>query len=667
MLHNSYLRAGERLIAFAGAPNVGKSTLFNALTGLHQHTGNWSGKTVGCAFGHRQFRDSHFLLADTPGAYSLAASSAEEELARDFICFSNCEKIAVVCDATCLSRGLVLALQIMEAHSDVCLCLNLMDEAEKIGINPDISALSKALGIDCVATCASTGEGIEKLLLSLHRDSFLAPKPLIYAPDIEDGIAKIILTLGESLPAHCSRFIAISLLCGDKSAELSVAENLGISADKLAEVSTISAKYTGISDRIATALALRAKEIELAVCGAVPERSVGIDRLITHPIFALPCMALLLTGVLWLTIEGANVPSALISEFLFWLGDYIGDFCGFLPPWLFSALFDGIWRTTAWVTAVMLPPMAIFFPIFTLLEDVGYLPRVAFNLDGFFQRAQACGKQGLTMCMGFGCNAAGVVGCRIIDSPRERMIAILTNSFVPCNGRFPALIAIITIFFATNSLVGAGLLAGIIVLGVAMTLLFSRLLSTTIFRGVASSFTLELPPYRRPNILQVLVRSLIDRTIFVLGRALIIAAPAGLFIWILAQFNILAPLANFLDPLGQFLGLDGIIILAFILGLPANEIVVPIILMCILSETTLTDYASLAELGEILISANWTAKTALCFLIFTLLHSPCSTTLLTIKKETGAVKWAILAAILPTIAGCVICAAVNAVCVILQT
>ena len=311
--------------------------------------------------------------------------------------------------------------------------------------------------------------------------------------------------------------------------------------------------------------------------------------------------------------------------------------------------------------------MAIFFPLFTLLEDSGFLPRIAFNLDKLFNKAKCHGKQALSMCMGFGCNACGVIGCRIIDSPRERLIAILTNSFVPCNGRFPSLIAIITMFFALGSfttLKSALLLTIIIIISIIVTLLISKLLSNTILKGLPSSFVLEMPPYRKPQILKVIVRSIFDRTLFVLGRAISIAAPAGLIIWIMANINIngnsiLYYCSNFLDPFAKLFGLDGTILMAFILGFPANEIVIPIIIMSYLQTATLTDYSSLIELKTLLINNGWTNITAICMLIFTLFHFPCSTTMLTIKKETNSKFWTLVSFILPTIVGLIICFIIN--------
>lgn len=379
--------------------------------------------------------------------------------------------------------------------------------------------------------------------------------------------------------------------------------------------------------------------------------------------------------IFWITIVGANYPSQLLSNGLFYLGDKLEALLGSLNcnPTVTDMAVNGIYRVLAWVVSVMLPPMAIFFPLFTLLEDLGYLPRAAFNLDKHFRRANACGKQALTMCMGFGCNAAGVTGCRIIDSPRERLIAILTNNFVPCNGRFPSLITIITMFF-TASVTGIGksfssaiILLGVIVLGVAATLLASWLLSITVLKGVPSSFTLELPPYRRPQIGKVIIRSIFDRTIFVLGRACLVAAPAGLLIWILANasvgdITILSKLAGFLEVPGKFLGMDGTILLAFILGFPANEIVVPIIMMSYMSAGMLTEAESPEILKALLVDNGWTWVTAICTMIFILFHFPCSTTCLTIKKETGSLKWTAAAILLPTAFGIVICSVISHVC-----
>ena len=338
-----------------------------------------------------------------------------------------------------------------------------------------------------------------------------------------------------------------------------------------------------------------------------------------------------------------------------------------VPPWISSILIDGIYVTLAWVISVMLPPMAIFFPMFTLLEDLGYLPRVAFNLDKCFKRCCSCGKQALTMCMGLGCNAAGVIGCRIINSPRERLIAILTNAFMPCNGRFPTLITIATIFIGGSlaggiggSLKSALAVTAVVILGVFMTLVISKILSNTILKGVPSNFILELPPYRKPQIGKVLIRSIMDRTLYVLGRAIAVAAPAGVVIWIFAnvpvgEISLLTYCADFLQPFGNAIGLDGYIIMALLLGLPANEIVMPIIIMSYVKATTILEMDSMLQLKNLLVANGWTLLTAINMMIICLMHFPCGTTLWTIKKETGSWKWTILSFLIPTVAGIAIC------------
>ena len=398
------------------------------------------------------------------------------------------------------------------------------------------------------------------------------------------------------------------------------------------------------------------------------ERDRKIDRILTNKWTGIPIMIALLAVIFWITMTGANYPSQLLSDGLFWVEDRLADAFAWMgsPNWLCDMLVHGVYRTLAWVVSVMLPPMAIFFPLFTLLEDLGYLPRVAFNLDKYFKKCNACGKQALTMCMGFGCNAAGIVGCRIIDSPRERLIAMITNNFVPCNGRFPTLIAIITMFFVGSlmgplqSLTSTLLLTGVILLGVLMTFFVSKLLSKTVLKGIPSSFTLELPPYRRPQIGKVLVRSLLDRTLFVLGRAACVAAPAGLVLWLLANISVgdmtlLAHCCAFLDPFAQLLGMDGVILLAFILGFPANEIVVPILIMAYMASGTLIDMSDLTALKQLLVDHGWTWITAVSTMLFSLMHWPCSTTCLTIKKETQSLKWTVVSVLVPTLMGMTVC------------
>lgn len=595
-------REDDIIVALAGNPNVGKSTVFNALTGMHQHTGNWTGKTVASAQGYCTYGEQGYIMVDIPGCYSLEAHSAEEEVARDFICSGVPDAVVVVCDAVCLERNLGLVLQIMEKTDKVVVCINLMDEAAKKHIKIDINELEQRLGVPVIGTAARNGVGIWKICQAVNEV-------------VEKESSKI-----------KKEFTAEELCRGVVEYE--------------------------------------DKEYNL------PDRKK--DKVFTGKVTAMPIMFLLLLAAFWLTIAGANYPSELLHQGFDRLEE--GLMKGLtkmgMPFMLREMLVYGMYRVAAWVVAVMLPPMAIFFPLFTILEDSGYLPRVAFNLDRCFHKCRACGKQALTMCMGFGCNAAGVVGCRIIDSPRERLIAILTNNFVPCNGRFPTLIAIITMFFVgyekgiLGSFGAALMLASLIVLGVIITLFASWLLSVTLLKGVPSSFVLELPPYRRPQIGKVIVRSLFDRTIFVLGRAVAAAAPAGIIIWILANtefrnMTLLSYFAEVLEPFGQLLGLDGVILLAFILGLPANEIVVPIIIMTYLMQGSLREISDLGVLKQLLVDNGWTWMTAVSTMLFSLIHWPCATTCLTIKKETGSIKWTIVAFLLPTILGCTLCIIFN--------
>lgn len=623
----------DLVIALAGNPNVGKSTLFNNLTGMNQHTGNWPGKTVGSAQGYCSSKKHSYVLVDIPGTYSLAAHSAEEEVARDFICHGGSDAVVVVCDATCLERNLNLVLQILEIHDRVLVCVNLLDEAEKKRIQIDLKRLSEELGVPVVGTVARDKKSLEEFLNQLDQ--------VVELPVEESVKAEV-----DSMEA------SLELLKQSSDNENRSDEAAKARIKRAEEIAAVSVSY------------------EKGQYSALDRR---LDQIFTSRKTGYPLMILLLAVILWLTIAGANYPSELLSRGLFQVQDWLTllfERCH-APAWLHGVVVLGAYRVLAWVVAVMLPPMAIFFPLFTLLEDAGYLPRIAYNLDKPFQRCHACGKNGLTMCMGFGCNAAGVVGCRIIDSPRERLLAILTNNFVPCNGRFPTLIALITMFFVgaaggfLASITSALLLTAAVLLGVFMTFLVSWVLSKTLLKGVPSSFTLEMPPYRRPQIGKVLVRSIFDRTLFVLRRAMAVAAPAGVLIWVLANLHVgdvslLRCCADFLDPFARLLGLDGVILLAFILGFPANEIVVPIMIMTYLAQGSLMEMEDIFEMKRLFVENGWTWVTAVCTMLFSLMHWPCSTTLLTIKKETGSWKWTLLACFLPTVTGMLICALVAA-------
>lgn len=670
-------------IALLGNPNVGKSTVFNELTGMNQHTGNWPGKTVELAKGHYTHRYRQNQMIDLPGTYSLLAHSSEEEVTRNYVCFEPCDVCLVICDATVLERNLNLVLQTMEITDHVVLVLNLMDEAKKKNITIDTEKLAKLLKVRVVEMSARNHEGFEDVKEAIeevgNRVSDTQGAAVRYAKDLEQAIAAVADVM--KTRRLNTRFTALKLLDPEVDSTLFY-EDIENQEETRAEVEKQIARlkdkdlYERFEDIVVHALHERAREISEECIifnnASYQNRDMRIDHVVTSKGWGLVWMVVLLSVIFWITISGANVPSEMLSgmfeDLQVWLHQLFASWS--MNPYITSFIVDGVVKTCGWVISVMLPPMAIFFPMFTLLEDFGYLPRIAFNLDGFFQKACTCGKQALTMCMGFGCNAVGVSGARIIDSPRERLIAIITNTFVPCNGRFPTLISIITMFFTGvvaapwNGLLSTLLLTGVIVFGVILTFLTSRFLSKTLLKGVPSSFTLELPPYRRPQFGKVIVRSIFDRTLFVLGRAVSVAIPAGAIIWLLANIQVqdaslLQHISLFLDPFAHLMGLDGVILLAFLLGFPANEIVVPIMIMAYLANGSMMDIGDLAVLKELFVNNGWTWVTAICTLMFSLVHFPCATTLLTIRKETQSWKWTAVSFLLPTVLGILLCMGIN--------
>lgn len=704
-------------VALAGNPNVGKSTIFNSLTGMHQHTGNWTGKTVANATGKAIINDKEFTFVDIPGTYSIMSNSEEEEIARDYICFGNPDATVIVVDSTCLERNLNLVYQIMEITDNIIVCVNLLDEAKKKKIKIDLNKLENLLGVPVVGTVARERQTLENLKNTIYKvcESEIKPhtKTVIYEQEIEENLEKIVEKLDTDLLVNeyseirniatdieveenkiskkLYRWIAIKLIDGEEKILKSIQENLKLDLEEQEiQQSVIEAKENletreitskNFKDKIVVDIMKKAEETSKEVCTFenknYRERDLKIDKILTSKIFGIPIMILFLGLIFWITIVGANYPSEWLFSIFNWFQDKLVHFANYIhcPIWLSDMLINGVYKTLTWIVAVMLPPMAIFFPLFTILEDLGYLPRIAFNMDGFFKKACCSGKQMITMCMGFGCNACGVTGCRIIDSPRERLIAILTNNFVPCNGRFPFLITIATIFIAGAFAGGNGFLASIlstfaviivIIFGIFLTLVISKILSKTILKGMPSSMVLELPPYRKPQFGKILVRSIFDRTLFVLGRAISVAVPAGLVIWLMANVGIngqslLSIIANFLNPFAKLMGLDGYILTAFILGIPANEIVLPIILMCYLKSGTLVNIEDIIQIGQILIQNGWTMITAMNVMLFTILHFPCATTLLTIKKETSSWKWTAISFAIPTVCGIVLCMFTNLV------
>ncbi len=570
-------------VALVGNPNVGKSTLFNILTGMNQHTGNWPGKTVELVRG--QVKKAPIELVDLPGTYGLTGVSEDEVVASEYLASGEADCVIAVCDGSALERSLILTLDVLKRAPKAVVCVNLMDEAAKKGITIDAAALEEKLGVPVVLT--GGGKGIDQLIREVSRCS--VPKKTV----VEDGDS---ILLAKELAKQCVQ------QGEDKNQQF----------------------------------------------------RQQVDRLLVSRRFGIPFLFLVLLFLVWLTVWGANGISGVLEVLFQRVYVWLTEIASPMPASLRGLLIDGIFATAGRVICVMLPPMAIFFPLFALLEDMGYLPRMAFLLDPCMMRCGCCGRQALTLCMGLGCNAVGIMGCRILSSPKQRLAAMLTNAFVPCNGRFPSLLLLGSILFPEA---GAALVvAACVALGVVVAAAVSGTLNKTVLRSEQSVFLMEMPPFRRPRLGKILLHSLLDRTLRISGRALLVAAPAGALLWILSHTGLLYDICRLLNPVGKVLGMNGVILTAFLFCIPANELLIPVILMII---TGSADLQAASAMSTQLLQSYLTVPMAVCTMVFTLFHWPCSTTLMTFYRETRSIKKTAAAFLLPTAVGCVLCIILN--------
>lgn len=642
-------------ILLVGNPNVGKSSIFNILTHSHEHTGNWTGKTVKLA--RKNIINTNYTLIDLPGIYSLSSLSDEEIVAKDTLLFEQYEKIIYVMDSSNIEKNLHLLLQILEINKNIILCLNMVDELDIKGIKINDKKLSEILDIKVIRCSASKNIGIKELIESLDEES-KSSYNYIYDYNIEKGISDIFEYLTNQFK---SRFIALKLLEKDITLVDSIKTKYKLDIiDKDIQNYLMHVNSEEISDSVSNLLNNISKNIYNEVVEISKEKEIGtIDKIFSKKIYALPIMFIIIFGIFFITIVLANYPSELLSLIFNKFEICLVNLSNILkiPSYIYEPIIYGIYRVVSFIVSVMFPPLVIFFFLFTYAEESGILPRLAFNFDKVFKCSGCHGKQALTICSGFGCNACAIVGSRIIDSKRDKLIAILTNSFIPCNGRFPMIIALITMFFtnSNNKLQVSLYLTLFVILAILISLLTSFILSKTILKGYNGFFILELPDYKKVKFKKVLKNSLIYKSLSILKKAVLVSIPCGIIIYFMTNttignLSLFKIASNFLEPFGKLLGLDGVILLSFFLALPANEIVLPIIIMGYLGSKNVPMISNYLTIKEVLINNSWTYMTALSTILFSIMHFPCGTTLATIKSEVGT-KWMIYSFFIPLVTG----------------
>ncbi len=648
-------------ILLCGNPNVGKSSLFNILTHSHEHTGNWTGKTVELA--SKKIKKTHYTLVDLPGIYSLSDLSDEEKITKNTLLFDDYEKIIYVCDASSIEKNLNLLLQILQINRNVILCINMIDEVEEKGIKIDYKKLESILNIKIIKCSTKNKIGINELINSLSEDTY-SNYSFYYSECLEEKISKV-----ESLlPKYFNnRFIAIKVLENDTSLVDYIYERYGINIiDEELSYYLRSINSEEVSNEISIKLNSISSSISKETINVKDKEMSKLDKVFSNKLYCILSLCLIMFGIFLITIVLANYPSDLLSKLFSWIEGILYNLCkDSIPKFIYEPLLFGIYRIVTYIISVMFPPLVIFFFLFTYAEETGILPRIAFNLDGICKCCNCHGKQSLTMCSGFGCNACAIVGSRIIDSKRDRLLAIITNSFIPCNGRFPMIIALISMFFtnSNNKLLVSFYLMLFVLFSIIISFLTSFILSKTLLKGYSGFFILELPDYKKVKLSRILKNSFVYKSLSILKKAILVSIPSGLIIWLMTNIkvnnvSVFSGVSTILEPFGRLLGMDGNIILSFLLGLPANEIVLPIMIMGYLNTSSISLLTESVNIKNIFINNGWTFITAINVILFSIMHFPCGTTLLTIKKEVGT-KWMIYSFLVPLLLGIIFLTILN--------